>query len=712
MNEQEAKKRITKLQDQIEEMRYRYHVLDDPKISDDVYDSLSRELKAIEDQFPKLKDANSPTSRVAGKPLDKFNKVAHAIPMLSLSDVFSIEELKDWQQRMQKLLSEQSNYLAVSKSGLNKLQYFCELKLDGLAISLIYENGELVRAATRGDGKIGEDVTQNVRTIRAIPLRLRLPKNVNSSGGKTTNQSLVPKLLEVRGEVVMSKKVFAQLNAGYEKAGKPLLANTRNSAAGSLRQLDAKLAAERKLDFFAWDIAQIKYGPNSEGGLQFHSQKHALLREFGFKVDSHELASTNFAEVEKFIADVGVKRPKFGYGTDGVVVTIDDLVLQSQLGVVGKAPRYSAAFKYPAERATTQLLDIRVNVGRTGVLTPFAVFKPTVVAGSTISKATLHNMDQIKRLGLKIGDTVVIQKAGDVIPEVVEALPKLRSGKEKTFVMPSKCPVCDAVVEQKSTGKVNKSEAQVSTVAFYCTNPACPAKNQRGMEHFVSAFDIYEVGPKVIARFKDEGLISDAADLFSLEVGDINTLERFGEKSAENIIQSINSRKQITLARFIYALGINNVGEQTSEDLAYHFGSLQKLQDAAISAVKDKNNIIDEIENIGPVVSQSVVDYFNHVENQKFITKLLTNGVSITNPEKRTAGKFTNQTFVVTGTLQTMSRDQAKQKIKSLGGKTAESVSKKTSYVVVGDEPGSKYQKAQALGVKILNENDFLDLLK
>lgn len=707
MNEQEAKKRIAKLQDQIEDMRYRYHVLDDPNVSDDVYDSLSRELREIEEQFPKLRDINSPTNRVAGKPLDKFSKVAHTIPMLSLSDVFSIDELKDWQQRMQKLIFEQSTQATASKSGSPKLQYFCELKLDGLAISLIYENGELVRAATRGDGKIGEDVTQNVRTIRAIPLKLRLPKQFNKRE--------LPKLLEVRGEVVMSKKVFAHLNAGYEKAGKPLLANTRNSAAGSLRQLDAKLAAERKLDFFAWDIAQMNYNQNSEGGLQFHSQKHALLREFGFKVDSHELASTNFTDVEKFIADVGAKRPKFGYGTDGVVVTIDDLVLQSQLGVVGKAPRYSAAFKYPAERATTQLLDIRVNVGRTGVLTPFAVFKPTVVAGSTISKATLHNMDQIKRLGLKIGDTVVIQKAGDVIPEVVEALPKLRNGKEKAFVMPSKCPVCDAVVEQKSTGeksKANKNLPKEISVAFYCTNPNCPAKNQRGMEHFVSAFDIYEVGPKVIARFKDEGLISDAADLFTLEVGDINTLERFGEKSAENIIQSINSRKQVTLAKFIYALGINNVGEQTSEDLAYHFGSLEKLQDAVVSAVKGKNNVIDEIENIGPVVSQSVIDYFNHSENQRFIAKLLTNGVVIINPEKRTAGKFTNQTFVVTGTLQTFSRDQAKQKIKSLGGKIAESVSKKTDYVVVGEDPGSKYQKAQNLGVKILNEKDFLDLLK
>ncbi len=697
MNEQEAQKRIAKLQEQIEDMRYRYHVLDDPKISDDVYDSLSRELRQIEEQFPKLRDINSPTNRVAGQPLDKFEKVEHAIRMLSLNDVFSLEELQDWQQRVQKILAEND----ATTNSKKDLQYFCELKLDGLAISLIYENGFLVRAATRGDGNVGEDVTQNARTIRAIPLKLRILKGMST-----------PKLLEVRGEVVMSKKVFAELNSKYQKAGKPLLANTRNSAAGSLRQLDAKLAAERKLDFFAWDIAQIDGGPQVQ--LKFHHDKHNLLRQFGFKVDSHELITTKFTDIEKFIAEVSIKRPKFNYGTDGVVISVDDLELQPILGVVGKAPRYMTAFKYPAEKATTQVLDIKVNVGRTGVLTPFAVFKPTVVAGSTIGKATLHNMDQIKRLGLKIGDTVVIQKAGDVIPEVVEALPKLRTGKEKTFVMPKKCPVCDALVEQKNIGNVadGKLKTVAASVAFYCTNPHCPAKNQRGMEHFVNAFEIYEVGPKVIARFKDEGLISDAADLFSLEVGDINTLERFGEKSAENIIASINSRRAITLARFIYALGIVNVGEQTSEDLATYFGSLEKLKSAVLQSMSGGDNQIDNIENIGPIVAKSVVDYFSHKENQKFIDKLFANGVTIINPAKKVAGKLTGKTFVVTGTLDSMSRDQAKKKIKDLGGKVAESVSKNTDYVVVGDNPGSKYAKAQSLGINTLTEQEFLQKIK
>ncbi|HMR55470.1 MAG TPA: NAD-dependent DNA ligase LigA, partial [Candidatus Doudnabacteria bacterium] len=364
---------------------------------------------------------------------------------------------------------------------------------------------------------------------------------------------------------------------------------------------------------------------------------------------------------------------------------------------IGKAPRYMAAYKYPAEKATTKLLDIRVNVGRTGVLTPFAVFEPTLVAGSTISKATLHNMDQIKRLGIKIGDTVVIQKAGDVIPEVVETLPKLRTGKEKSFTMPKHCPVCDGVVERRDVG--GKESA-----AYYCTNDSCPAKNQRVMEHFVNAFDIYEVGPKVITRFKDEGLISDAADLFSLEVGDINTLERFGDKSAENIIASIQDHKKVSLARFIYALGVNNVGEQTSEDLAEHFRSLDKLQKASAEE-------INNIENIGPVVSQGVFDWFRHSENLKFVEKLLEYGVQIINPAKKMAGKLTGKIFVVTGTLETMSRDEAKSKIKAAGGKITESVSAKTDYVVVGENPGSKFEKAHKLGIKTLSETEFINLL-
>ena len=679
MNKAEAKQRILQLTEQIEDMRHRYHVLDDPNISDEVYDSLTRELRELESTYPEFKDPNSPTHRVAGKPLDKFEKVNHDVRMLSLNDVFSLEELEQWQERVKKLLP--SNL---------EVQYFAELKLDGLAISLIYENGELVRAATRGDGNIGENVTQNARTIKSIPLKLR---------GKN-----IPEFIEVRGEVVMRRKVFTELNKDFAKAGKPLLANTRNSAAGSMRQLDAKLAESRKLDFFAYDIAQIQ--PADSFHSNFHHEEHKLLRGLGFKVDSHEKIANNISEIEEFIEMVGGKRVKFDYGTDGVVISVDNLELQSKLGVVGKAPRYMAAFKYPAEKATTQVLDIKVNVGRTGVLTPFVVFQPTSVAGSTISKATLHNMDQIKRLGIKIGDTVVIQKAGDVIPEVVEVLPKLRSGKERDFVMPKTCPVCDSPVERKILSSPfgrGQGEGKESA-AYYCTNPYCPAKNQRAMEHFVNAFEIYEVGPKVIARFKDEGLISDSADLFSLEVGDINTLERFGEKSAENIIESINSRKRVQLARFIHSLGISNVGEQTSEDLANYFRSLEKLQ----NATQDE---INSIENIGEVVSKSVFDWFRHKENIKFVEKLFANGVEIINPQKKTAGKLTGKTFVITGTLESMSRDEAKKKIKALGGKISESVSNKTNYVVAGESPGSKYDKAKKLGIDLLDETDFVKLI-
>ncbi len=675
MDQSTAKNRIEKLREQVEDLRYRYHVLNDPKVTDDVYESLLRELHSLEQEFPQFVDVNSPTNRIASKPLDKFAKVTHRARMLSLNDAFGKEDLEAWEARIKKLLP--SNL---------QLEYFAELKLDGLAVSLIYEQGKLVRGATRGDGYIGEDITQNLRTIKSIPLVLRKP---------------YPELVEVRGEAIMRKAVLAALNKQQEKQGKPLFANTRNAAAGGLRQLDPKLAAERQLDFFAYDIAWYGTAKNNQIK-ETHAEEHNLLRKLGFKVDEHEAVCSNLNEVFKFIDKIEQLRPKFPFGTDGVVLSVNRNDLHDSLGVVGKAPRYMLAYKYPAEKATTKVLDIKVNVGRTGVLTPLAVFEPTVVAGSTISKATLHNMDQIERLGIKIGDTVVIQKAGDVIPEVVEALPKLRTGKEKKFIMPKSCPVCDGLVEQRALGKVGSKQS--SSTAYYCSNSKCPAKNQRGLEHFVNAFEIYTIGPKVIARFKDEGLISDAADLFALSVGDINGLERFGEKSAENIVSSIQSRKQISLARFIYALGIDNVGEQTSEDLADYFGSLNKLQKAS-------SEQINGIENIGPVVSESVYDYFHHSENEKFVEKLLGNGVQILNPTKRVAGKLTGKTFVITGTL-SMPREQAKKLIKLAGGKVSSSISKNTDYLVAGSDPGSKYEKSQQLGVKILEEKQFLKIIK
>lgn len=680
MTKADAKKRIQLLEQQIEDLRYRYHVLNDPAVTDDVKDSLEKELKELQSQYPDLVDANSALNRVAGKPLDKFVKVKHKIRMLSLNDVFSVEELKAWEARIKKLLPENKR---------PTVKFFCEVKLDGLAVSLLYKDGVLVQGATRGDGFIGEDITQNLRTIESIPLKLR---------GKN-----VPRLLEVRGEAIMTKRVWQSLNKEQELLKKPLFANTRNAAAGSLRQLDATLAASRKLDFFAYDIAQLQGEPWDSKPEKTHSGEHQLLKEFGFKQDPHQKTCGSVDEVVAFITDFETKRPTLNYGTDGIVISVDDLLLHEVLGVVGKAPRYMVAYKYAAEKATTQVLDISVRVGRTGVLTPVAHFKPTLVAGSTVAKSTLHNVDQIERLGLKIGDTVVIQKAGDVIPEVVEVLTKLRTGTEKSFKMPMTCPTCSGLVEQR----VATSKKDGQSVAHYCVNPKCPAKNSRGMQHFVSIFEIYEIGPKILDRFQEEGLISDAADLFTLKKEDIVGMDRFGEKSAENIIQSIHDHTTQPLNRFLFALGILHVGEQTAEDLAKQFFTLDALMQATEAE-------INAVENIGPVVSKSVYDYFHTKENLKYVQKLLRNGVVIEpyNLQPPTSNlSLAGKTFVITGTLESMSRDEAKKKIKALGGKVAESVSKNTDYVVVGSDPGSKAKKAEQLGVKILDEQKLMGMV-
>jgi len=697
MKEAEAKKRIKKLRDEIARLREAYHTENAPDVTDDVYDSLTRELKTLLEMYPEFEDPNAGENRVAGKPLDKFVKVRHQTRMLSLNDVFGEEELLDWEKRIKKLLARDA-----------KFNYFCEVKFDGLAVSLIYKNGKFFQGATRGDGFIGEDITENLKTINSIPLTLKKP---------------FPEYLEVRGEALISKKTLSSLNLKNAKEGKPLFANTRNVAAGSLRQLDPQLAKERHLDFVAYDLIVQNLAKNSSSDLQLHSDKHELLRNLGFKVEKLEAKCSNLDEVIAFIKKFEKIRPDFPYGTDGIVISVDNLKMQEILGVIGKAPRFMAAFKYPAERVTTVVKEILVNVGRTGVLTPLAIFKPTLVAGSKVSKATLHNMDQIDRLDLRIGDTVVIEKAGDVIPKVVEVLTRMRTGKEKKFKMPERCPTCGGRVEKREIGEKQEKDFRAglvgkpktrenfspasSSVAYYCSNPKCPAKNERYLEHFVSAFEIYELGPKILRRFKDEGLITDAADIFTLTKEDIAPLERFGEKSAENIVEEIESKKKIKLSRFLWALGILHVGEETARDLAVHFGTLDKL----ISATLHNQTEVDNIENIGPAVLKSVSDFFSKKSNLVFIKKLEKNGVVIEKSEKKKAGKFTGLSFVLTGTLLNMSREIAKEKIINLGGKVIGSVSKNTSYVVAGAEPGSKLKTAEKLGVKVLSEKEFLNML-
>jgi DNA ligase (NAD+) len=686
----EAKKRIQKLRDEIARLRYAYHVENARGVTDDVYDSLTRELKELLKEHPEFNDPNAPENRVAGKPLDKFIKVKHASRMLSLNDAFSEEELYDWEKRIRKLLPPST-----------KFNYFCEVKFDGLAVSLIYENGKFVRGATRGDGFVGEDITENLKTIHSIPLVLSEP---------------FPPYIEVRGEAVMSKETLVRLNKKNKKEGETLFANTRNAAAGGLRQLDPKLASERGLEFFAYDLVG--------GSSASHSEKHQYLKSLGFPVDTHDAVAKDLSEVKDFIKKFEKIREKFPYGTDGVVVAVDDLKLQEVLGVVGKAPRYSVAFKYPAERATTRVEGVEINVGRTGVLTPLALFTPTLVAGSTVSKATLHNMDQIERLDLRIGDTVVIEKAGDVIPKVVEVLTRMRTGKEKKVKMPTMCPACGSKVEKKKNlnqekdyadgrfqpkaGGMSKNVSPGSqSVAYYCINPKCPAKNERFLEHFVSVFDIYELGSKILKRFKDEGLITDAADIFTLTKEDIELLPRFGEKSAENIIEEIKSKKKIPLAKFLWALGILHVGEETARDLAENFHTLSNLMSVAETNIAE----IDSIENIGPAVSKSLHDFFRDKNNLNFIKKLELHGVVVERAEKKKKGKFSGQIFVLTGTLAQMSREIAKERILALGGKVSGSVSANTSYVVAGEEAGSKLDKAKKIGVKILTEEEFAKML-
>ena len=670
----EAKERILKLRKLIDKYRYDYHVLNKLEISESALDSLKRELKKMEDEFPELITPDSPTQRVAGKPLKEFKKIRHSFPMFSLEDVFSEEEFTEWVARIKKLFPAEAppaDWRAGSaKAGVP--EFYSELKFDGLALSLVYENGNLIYAATRGDGKVGEDVTQNVRTMESVPLSIAEKKRV-----------------EIRGEAIITNKNFNAINKEQKKKELKEYANARNLAAGSLRQLDSKITASRKLDFFSYDIL----GQDFEN----HAGKHETLAELGFKTGgANERLCKNLEEVFKHHKKIAEMREKIPYTIDGLVVSVNSNELFRRLGVVGKTPRGAIAYKFAARESSTIVENIIVQVGRTGALTPVAVLRPVQIGGVTISRATLHNEDEIKRLGLKIGDSVIVGRAGDVIPDIIKVLPELRTGKEKNFHMPKVCPVCGKPVKKMPEGGVG----------VYCLNQKCPARHREWMYHFVSrkAFNIDGLGPKILNAFLDFGLIRDIPDIFELKEGDIAPLERFGERSAGNIIKSINNAKKITLARFIYALGILHVGEETAIDLADHFGSLEKIESAGFDE-------LNNIPNTGEVAAKSVFDWFRDEPHKNLVKKLL-RYVEIENPKKRAPGKLAGKTFVLTGELESLNRDEAKARVRELGGDPSETVSKNTDYVVVGANPGSKYDKAQKLGVKILDEKEFLKMVK
>ena len=672
MTKLQAKERAEKLRTEIDHHRYLYHVLDRQEISDAALDSLKNELEAIETQFPDLVTPDSPTQRVGGSPLPEFSKVKHRAPMLSLNDIFSTEEINGWYDRIVKLLTP---------SEIGELDFFVELKMDGLAISLLYRDGLLIRAATRGDGQTGEDVTQNIRTIESIPLRLQ---------GDRLPAKLLPILsgeIEVRGEAYMRKAVFDSLNQAQTKRGEAKFANPRNAAAGAIRQLDPKVTAGRRLDFMAYDLL-------TDLGQTTHEQAHKILSQLGFADGTKNRSCATLEQVERYHNEIGRQRADLPFWSDGIVVSVNQLRLFQKLGHIGKAPRGAVAYKYPAEQATTIIEDIRIQVGRTGALTPVAYLRPTRIAGSTVARATLHNEDEIRRLDARIGDTVILEKAGDVIPDIVKVITNLRTGREKIFQMPTRCPECGSPVER-----------QAEAVAYYCTNPKCFAQRREMLAHFVSksAFDIEGFGPKIVDQLMAAKLINDPSDIFSLTTDDLITLERFGVTSADNLVQAITKSKSITLGRFIYSLGIRHVGDETAQALARHFSELDKIRKAT-------DQELTGVPDIGGVMAKSLVDFFHDPVNQKIIDQLLERGVTI-RLEPRESGRLVGKTFVFTGTLETLARDEAKSRVRQLGGDISESVSRKTDYVVVGSDPGSKAAKAKKLGVTILDEAGLTKLL-
>ena len=658
------KERMNELIDIINEADYNYHTLDNPTITDQEYDKFLRELNEIEEEHPDWIREDSPTQHAGGKIIDSFEKVTHKIPMMSLSNVFSESEIASFDEK-------------IRKENINP-KYMCELKIDGLSVSLLYEKGKLVRAATRGDGVTGEDITHNAKTIKTIPLKLKEEVDI-----------------EVRGEIFMNKKTLEELNEKRKKENQPLLQNCRNAAAGSIRQLDSKVAAERKLDTYIYHL------PNPEDyGLKTHQEALDFMARLGFKTNSNNRLVGTVEEIYEFIREKGALRQELPYDIDGVVIKVNNIDEQKKLGYTAKYPKWATAYKFPAQEVLTKLTDIIFTVGRTGQITPNAVLEPVIVAGSTISRATLHNEDYVMEKGLKIGDIVSIRKAGDVIPEVVEAKVERRTGTEKDFEMITTCPMCESTLMKK--------EGQVD---YYCMNPKCPARHIEGLIHFASrdAMNIDGLGERIIEDFYNFHFISNLADIYSLKQyeKDLVRLEGFGDKSVTNLLEAIENSKNNSLERLIFGLGIPHVGAKTAKVLAAKFETLDNL----INATEEE---LTKIPDIGDIIAKSLISYFSDNHNRGIVEELKELGLNTTYLGQKVVENelFSGKSFVLTGTLTMYTRDEAKEKIESLGGKTVDSVSKKTSVVIVGDAPGSKYRKAQELGIEIWTEEQFKEKLE
>jgi DNA ligase (NAD+) len=661
----DLEKKIESLREKIRHHEYLYYVIDQPELSDAEFDKLMQHLKDLEAEHPELITADSPTQRVGGKPREGFVKVPHSSPTLSLDNTYNEEELRAWERRVHEL------------TGRKDVDYVCELKLDGMSLALIYEDGKLVRGITRGDGSVGEDVTLNVRTVRSVPLSI-LKDKLKKAG--------IPPDFEVRGELLMPLAAFKKMNEDRESKGLSLFANPRNATAGTVRQLESRVTAERRLDYFSYMLLQ-----NGRTYFDRHSKTLDALDAAGFKVNPSRKLVHNIDEAWAFIEEWEKKRESLPYEIDGIVIKVDRIALQDELGFTGKAPRWAIAYKYAARAGITRLEDIRVQVGRTGKLTPVAMLAPVLIGGTTVRNATLHNMDEIERLGVKIGDWVQVERGGDVIPKVAKVIEdKEHPRGMRKFEMPEKCPVCGT--------KVVRTEGEVD---YRCVNANCPAKLRETILHFASrgVMNIDGMGDALVTQLTEHGLVKDVADIYKLTKKDLLSLERFADKSAQNILDEIETSKKLPLERVIYGLGIRMVGERTGQFLAEHFGSMEELEKAGVEELQNVNEV-------GPRIAESIVEFFSIAANRKLVERLREAGLTLTGQKKQRGTKLAGKIFVLTGTLAHFTRDEAKRMIEDAGGKVTGSVSKKTDYVVAGSDAGSKLDKAKELGVEVIDERE------